>query len=154
MSEIEKFQWIKGDHIGTVEEVKEEIDEWTTFKSGRRIATNLLTEFMTPIESEFVDIESRPVNKQPGKQPAKRRHTQDIGMDSAVMLLLKNMKNLKEETISVDIKVKLPNEDKYNLLIDSFDDANKEIIKFIIGQINSESIIKAIEEKINEKYNS
>jgi hypothetical protein len=44
-----QYQWVKGEHLGTVEKITETKDTFTYFQSGRRISTELLTEFLLPI---------------------------------------------------------------------------------------------------------
>jgi len=44
-----QYQWIKGDYQGTVENITESKGEWVYFQSGRRIKSDLLQEFMLPI---------------------------------------------------------------------------------------------------------
>lgn len=63
--EKKELQWIKGDHIGTVETLDKTEDEWTYFKSGRRIKSDLINEFMI---SEKEDIGSPRRNKNPSHQ--------------------------------------------------------------------------------------
>ena len=45
----EKYQWVKGDNQGVVENIAEAKGEWIYFQSGRRIKSELLQEFMLPI---------------------------------------------------------------------------------------------------------
>jgi lipopolysaccharide export LptBFGC system permease protein LptF len=53
-----KYQWVKGDNQGILEEVKESDNEWVTFNSGRRISQELINEYMIPInhESQIIDV--------------------------------------------------------------------------------------------------
>lgn len=44
-----KYQWIKGENKGTVENITETKDEWVIFQSGRRINKDIVNEFMLPI---------------------------------------------------------------------------------------------------------
>jgi len=55
-TEEKKLQWIKGDKLGNVEIVKGVDNEWTIFNSGGRIATNLLSEFLEPLDGEPLDF--------------------------------------------------------------------------------------------------
>lgn len=62
-----KYQWVKGDNQGTVEEVKDSDNEWVNFTSGRRINQELINEYMIPInhESQIVDVPN--TGSAPGK---------------------------------------------------------------------------------------
>jgi len=53
-----KYQWVKGDNQGTLEDVKESDSEWVTFNSGRRISQELISEYMIPINHESQIIET------------------------------------------------------------------------------------------------
>lgn len=52
-----KYQWVKGDNQGAVEEVKNSDKEWIDFTSGRRISQELVNEYMIPIthDSQIID---------------------------------------------------------------------------------------------------
>lgn len=41
-----KYQWIKGDNLGTIETVKNSDSDWVNFESGRRISALMINEFM------------------------------------------------------------------------------------------------------------
>ena len=62
-----KLQWIKGDKFGNVEIVNGTQDQWTTFKSGGRIATNLISEFLEPIVGNALDLNPPQTIKDPHK---------------------------------------------------------------------------------------
>ena len=49
---LQRYQWTKGDRLGEVETLNKVEGEWVYFSSGRRIANNLIEEFMTPIQNE------------------------------------------------------------------------------------------------------
>lgn len=51
------LQWIKGDKFGSVETIKSTEGEWTIFNSGGRIATNLLNEFLEPVNGDPLEFE-------------------------------------------------------------------------------------------------
>ena len=44
-----QYQWIRGDFQGTVESITDSNNEWVNFQSGRRIKSDLLQEYMLPI---------------------------------------------------------------------------------------------------------
>jgi hypothetical protein len=55
-----KYQWVKGDNQGAVEEVRSSDKEWIDFTSGRRISQELVNEYMIPIthDSQIIDTPS------------------------------------------------------------------------------------------------
>ncbi len=54
--EKELLQWIKGEKMGDVETVKGIDNEWTMFESGGRIYTELINEFLSPVQGEPLDF--------------------------------------------------------------------------------------------------
>ena len=61
---LQRYQWTKGDRLGEVETLNKVEGEWVYFSSGRRIANNLIEEFMTPIQNEdqIMDIPGQTVS--------------------------------------------------------------------------------------------
>lgn len=49
--ENKRLQWLKGDYKGTVENISKTEDSWTYFQSGRRIKTELIDEYMIPLNN-------------------------------------------------------------------------------------------------------
>ena len=73
--EKEVLQWIKGDKIGDVETVIGIDNEWTMFESGGRIYTELINEFLSPVQGEPLDFGLTPatvVNPTPTVTPTHR----------------------------------------------------------------------------------
>lgn len=59
-----KLQWVKGDYQGNVEITGEEKEGWTYFLSGRRIKSELIDEFMIPINHDEQIVQIPGVNIQ------------------------------------------------------------------------------------------
>jgi len=159
------FQWIKGDDAGTTERFKN-ISlsgdlSFIEFQSGRRINSELLEEFiiMLPAQPEPVQ---QPVQQNPTPQISSSpkdstvtsiiyddsKNTQN---DSPIYKLLKKQKRNMVE-VSIKIKLNLPPRDLYTVLSGSFDDAEKEIIDFVLDGVDIENIKASLSDSIRKTY--
>ena len=146
-----KYQWIKGDKIGTVEILDKEDGEWSIFKSGGRINTSLIPEFMLLVDGEelnFTPPTPAPVNApKEYKKPAKSQSKSAV---SPIRTLLDKQKKLDKHNIQISIPIDLLSLDIYSLLSTSFDEeeVNQELQQFIEDQIQSDKIIGMVQESI------
>ena len=72
--DIVKYQWKKGDNFGEVVEVESTDSEFTYFKNGSKIFTNVLPEFLELVTAEglpFPGAESIGTTPTPKKAPVK-----------------------------------------------------------------------------------
>jgi hypothetical protein len=146
--EIIKYQWIKGDHIGTTEEVVNQDSEWTIFSSGRRIASSLINEFMIPINAGYdvLDFNSTKIENKPTvKSVAKPKKT-------FMYDLIENIKFQEDCNVNVEIKFKLPKKEMISVLISSYDETEvmNTLKDYILNQINIEGLHKHISDKLND----
>lgn len=160
------FQWIKGENMmNTVtfsHASHDGSDFFLNFKGGGRINYSLLEDYMTwfPAASitAIAPVEVHETNKPQISQasitsiqyedgPGKRSQSSDSPIYS---LLSRQKKNPVE--IQLKIKVPLPSKDLFNVLISSFDDAEQEIIQFIVDSIDTEDITKTLSKSIRENY--
>lgn len=156
------FQWIKGENLMAIEifsHVSENGEDlFINFKSGKRINYSLLEEYLTWYPSPVVQTPS------PVQETAKPQHAEVTsikygttveqktkGLDSPIYNLLSRQKKNDVE-IGINIKVPLPSKDLFNVLISSFDDAESEIIQFIIDSIDLEDIRATLSRSIRENY--
>lgn len=156
------FQWIKGENLMNIENfshiTENGEDFFISFKSGKRINYSVLEEYLTWYPSPVVQTPPQP------QEPAKPQHaevtsikygapaeqkTRDI--DSPIYSLLSRQKKNDVE-IGINIKVPLPSKDLFNVLISSFDDAENEIVQFIIDSIDLEDIRTTLSRSIRENY--
>lgn len=156
------FQWIKGEDFMSVETFSHVTesgeDLFINFKSGKRINYTFLEEYLTWYPSPVV--QAPPVVPDPPKPqhaevtsikygesaPPKSKST-----DSPIYSLLSRQKKNDVE-IGINIKVPLPSKDLFNVLISSFDDAENEIVQFIIDSIDLEDIRTTLSRSIRENY--
>jgi len=160
------FQWIKGENMMNTVSFShvshDGSDFFLNFKGGGRINYNLLEEYMTWFPSAslmaIAPVEVHETNKSQVSQasitsiqyddgPSKRSQASESPIYS---LLSRQKKNPVE--IQLKIKVPLPSKDLFNVLISSFDDAEQEIIQFIVDSIDIDDITKTLSKSIRENY--
>jgi len=156
------FQWIKGENIMNIvsfDRVDEQDDQFfIAFKGGSRINYSILEEYMTWFPSQRVEPKPQapvnPVASQAsvssikfGGSPA--NHTE--ASQSPIYNLLARQKK-KPVEIELKIQVPLPSKDLFNVLTSSFDDAENEIIQFIIDSIDIDDIRNTLSRSIRENY--
>ena len=159
----QEFQWIKGDKMLNVEKFSSVVQNgdifFIQFKSGQRINYELLEEYMTWYPEPIRKTE--PVVEAPKPQTAAVTGIQfdDRGVStsksemesSPIYSLLKRQKKNDVE-VSLNIKIPLPSKDLFSVLVSSFDDAENEIIQFIIDSIDIEDIRNTLSKSIRENY--
>jgi hypothetical protein len=164
-----EFQWIKGDDMLAVESYKdvringESI--FVEFVSGKRINLDLMEEFMTyfPAAPKPIPAFTAPQNVQSlPNAPVHRTSTvTDIAYEEQTQkradesspiynLLRKQKKNVVE--VSIKIKLNLPPKDLYGVLSSSFDDAENEIINFVLDGVDIDDIKTSLGESIKKSY--
>jgi hypothetical protein len=159
-----EFQWIKGDDMSVTETYKGVTsngeDLFILFDSGKRINTSLLDEYMVWFPASTRIPDSLPV-----QQPEPIRATSNdmvtsiqysdqpnISFDESPIYKL--LKKQKKNTVEVSIKLKLnlPSKELYNVLCVSFDDAEKEIVDFVLDDVNIDDIKRSLGDSIRKSY--
>ena len=157
------FQWIKGDDMGMDEKYKgialNGDISFIEFQSGKRMNTELLDEYMVMLPAQ--PVQSAPVNPTPS--PISRSNDQTtvtsiIYDDSKISqndspiykLLKKQKKNMVD--VSIKIKLNLPPKDLYTVLSGSFEDAEREIIDFVLDGVDIEDIKSSLADSIKKSY--
>jgi hypothetical protein len=164
-----EFQWIKGEMLSGIEQFKDIStngdDFFIHFISGRRMNISLLDEFMMyyPAPPRVnIPIQSDPPEIYQQKQPQKNSTVTDISYEnigsdnyindeSPIYKLLKKQKRNPVE-VSIKIKLDLPSKELYGVLSESFDDAEGEILNFILDGVDIEDIKKSLSESIKKNY--
>ena len=155
------FEWIKGDLSGSVnrfKEVKKEGENFfIEFMEGGRINVDLVEEYT--LYSPYADS---PISSPPILSPEKSSSVTSIiygepnpssNPDSPIYTLLKKQKKNMVE-VSINIKLNLPSKELYGVLSTSFDDAENEIINFVLDGVDIEDIKKSLSESIKKNYYS
>lgn len=155
------FEWIKGDLSGSLnrfKEVKQEGENFfIEFMEGGRINVDLVDEYTL-----HYPYEDSPIPPPPILSPEKSSSVTSIiygesnsysNPDSPIYTLLKKQKKNMVE-VSINIKLNLPSKELYGVLSTSFDDAENEIINFVLDGVDIEDIKKSLSESIKKNYYS
>lgn len=157
-----EFQWIKGDAVGSVESYKNVIsagdDFFVEFTSGNRMNTNLIDEFLMyypapPKQNIGIAAEYFEVNK-PSSVTSIVYSDSSSGNQSDESPIYKLLKKQKKNSVEVSIKLKLnlPSKELYGVLSSSFDDAEKEIIDFVLSGVDIDDIKASLADSIRQTY--
>lgn len=139
--EVEKYQWIKGDHQGTVEVVKSNDGKFILFKSGKRCNHAVLGEFMMKIDLENPVLQFEDPLAASAKPNKKVVDTTDIAktethiIPSPIIPLLEKAKT-KKTKLNTRISMDLPSKEFIDVLQQSWDDDILTIqAEFIVSKI-------------------
>jgi hypothetical protein len=156
------FEWIKGDLAGSTnlyKEVKQNGDLFfIEFLEGGRINEDLIEEYTLFYPAPPQHSQS----PQPLPIAEKSSSVTSIvyGESNSVQdpnspiytLLRKQKKNMVE--VSIKIELNLPSKELYSVLSSSFEDAENEIIKFVLDGVDIENIKGSLSESIKRNYYS
>lgn len=156
------FQWIKGENLMDVvvfDSVTQQEDQfYIHFKGGTRINYSILEEYMTWFPSQRIEPKPAPAPVAQSQASVSSIKFGDSGTvtisqasQSPIYNLLARQKK-KPVEIELKIKVPLPSKDLFNVLTSSFDDAENEIVQFIIDSIDIDDIRNTLSKSIRENY--
>jgi hypothetical protein len=158
------YQWIKGENISQVQHYKDLVSEngktYVLFTDGNRMSTDLLEEFMIRVEKgyEEVSLDSAPQENETqniSKSSVKPRESEQkksiVIEENPIFSLLSKQ---KENWVDVDLKlsINLPPKSLWDILISSFDDAEKDILEFVTKDLDIEVVRQSLRESIKEIY--
>ena len=161
------FQWIKGEQAGMVEKYAGIVEaggmKFVSFKGGGRMNVELLSEFMDMFPATPVDFGiSQPSasQPQPKNSPTKKGSVNSIDYSGSSQVgveespIYKLLKKQKPNWVNVNISLKLnlPTKSLYNVLVTSFEDAEKEIASYVTEGVEIEDIRDAIAESIRTSF--
>lgn len=168
------YQWIKGEKVGTIEEVDKQQDGFIYFKSGRRINSDLLNEYLMlsgegaiPLKE---DLETKQALIDPAlglKEAGKADPAAGLKVagqstpnpntaipDSPIRALLNKMGDSSKDTIeiSLTIPVKIPKAEMYSIMEESFGEEVLEGIKGLaLSQIDENRVYKELKDIVENK---
>jgi hypothetical protein len=158
-----EFQWIKGEDMSVTETYKgvnsNGEDVFIIFNSGKRINLTLLEEYMVWFPANTRIPETPAINQEQIRAKAEPMVTSihysdqpNVSFDESPIYKL--LKKQKKNTVEVSIKLKLnlPSKDLYSVLCLSFDDAEKEIVDFVLDDVNIDDIKRSLGESIRKSY--
>jgi hypothetical protein len=155
------FEWIKGDLSGSTnlfKEVRQTGENFfIEFMEGGRINEDLVEEYTLFYPAPQINTNQIQVAPQKSSTVTSivyggpnQNHSD---FDSPIYnLLRKQKKNMVE--VSIKIELNLPSKELYGVLSSSFEDAENEIIKFVIDGVDIEDIKKSLSESIRRNYYS
>ena len=141
--------------------VSNDNDIFIEFSSGRRINMDLLDEYLVyfPAQPKIPQTQQSTINETPIKKDSTVTsivyddQSKIYSEDSPIYKLLKKQKkNLVE--ISIKIKLNLPSKELYGVLSTSFEDADKEIIEFVLDGVDIDDIKASLAQSIRSNYYS
>lgn len=148
----ERLQWIKGDKIGTVETISGIDGEWTKFESGNRISTDLISEFLIPINEEPLDFDPPNPALIKAAETYKERVITQPKVASPIRTLFDKQKKNDKTKINISLTVEVPKQNIYEIISSSFDtdEVHQELKAYIKDQVDNSLIEGWIQESIDE----
>ena len=140
------LQWIKGDKFGSVETVESTEGEWTIFKNGGRIATNLLSEFLEPIDGEPLDFNPPTPALTKAAEVYKEKSPPKKETSSPIRTLFDKQKRNDKVKLNLTFPIEVPKKAIYEIISSSFDseEVNDELESFIKNQISEDLILDSL----------
>ena len=148
--EQEKLQWIKGEKFGTVEIVKGIDNEWTLFVSGGRIATNLISEFLVPVNGKHFNPTVPPLAQTTTAHEEKILPQPEVA--SPIRTLFDKQKKNDKVKLNLTFPIEVPKKAIYEIISSSFDadEVNNELESFIKNQVSEDLILDSLFDSIKE----
>ena len=155
------YKWTKGDNSGSVCEYESIFKDptsgivWINFKGGTRINYSLMNEYMMQIDSSAI-VQSAPVieHQVPVKNVMLSEGKPKIKVpDNPIVSLLEKQKPNWVE-VGINLKLNLPTKNLYGVLTSSFEDAEEEIIEFVVRDLDIEIIKESLRINIKDIYKS
>lgn len=154
------YKWTKGENEGSVCEYDKVFKDpasgiiWVNFKDGTRINHILLDEFMMRLEYSQIQ---QPKVIAPIQTPYRNvmlAEEAKVVRQSESNPIVSLLEKQKPNWVEVDIKLKLnlPTKSLYSVLATSFEDAEKEIIEFVVRDLDIELVKQSLRNQIKEIY--
>jgi len=156
------YKWTKGDNDGQVCEYENLFKDptsgiiWINFKGGTRINYDLINDYMLQIDPASIVNQLPPVDNTMKGAPVRNvmvsdNQTKNKMSDNPIVSLLQKQKPNWVE-VSINLKLNLPTKNLYNVLSSSFDDAEAEIIEFVVRDLDIEVIKDSLRINIKDIY--
>jgi hypothetical protein len=157
------YQWIKGDNLSLVQHYADLIEEggkkFMVFTDKSRMSLDLLDEYMVRVEKGFEDKISQATISTNSIEDVSRgvmaRDTRTvqtiINEESPIFSLLARQKT---NWVDVDLKlsINLPPKSLWDVLMNSFDDAEKDILEYVTKDLDIEVVRQSLRESIKDIY--
>ena len=152
------YKWTKGDNDGQVCEYENIFKDatsgiiWVNFKGGTRINYDLMNDYMMQIDPESIANQlPAPANDSIKNVMVSDNQPKIKMQDNPIVSLLQKQKPNWVE-VSINLKLNLPTKNLYNVLSSSFEDAEDEIIEFVVRDLDIEVIKESLRINIKDIY--
>ena len=159
LSVYPKFQWIKSERAGIVTELKDVVFEdgitYVNFADGSRINYKFMDEYVLKVQNdvELVDLDIPKIEKQATVRASSVRPAAAVQQrkDNPIHALLSKQ---KPNPVDIDIAIKLniPSPELFGVLKTSFDDAEEEIVNYIIADLDLNTIKDSVKSALKFYY--
>ena len=158
------YQWVKGENISQVQHYKDLVNEngktYVLFTDGNRMSTDLLEEFMIRVEKGYEEVSLDSVPQENETQNISRSSVKPRESEQKKSIVIEEnpifslLSKQKENWVDVDLKlsINLPPKSLWDILISSFDDAEKDILEFVTKDLDIEVVRQSLRESIKEIY--
>ena len=161
-NEPSHWQWIKGDDAGNVVTIKNEDDKWINFNNGTRLAKDLKSEFIQPLESDLASELLKTQSPKGMPSITVEKTTVDVSIPkkeiSPIRVLFNKQKKNSKVKLLLEFPVNIPTKGVYELMSTSFDkdEVNEQLQSFILDQLPEDEItdclFNSIKSLIESKY--
>ncbi len=161
-NEPSHWQWIKGDDVGNVVTIKNEDDKWINFNNGTRLAKDLKSEFIQPLESDLASELLKTQSSKGMPSITVEKTTVDVSIPkkeiSPIRVLFNKQKKNNKVKLILEFPVNIPVKGVYELMSTSFDkdEVNEQLQSFILDQLPEDEItdclFDSIKSLIESKY--
>lgn len=161
LSKFSKYQWLKTERAGTITEflnlaIEQDGSLMVEFADGSRIKYELLNEYVlkTNNEHELLEVD-QPVVVEKHAQGTNISNVQVRNApkvsDNPIHTLLKKQKP-NPVNIDITIDLNIPSAELYGVICQSFDNAEEEIVNYIVSGLDIETIKDSVKEAIKKYY--
>ena len=166
LSKFSKYQWLKTERAGTITEffnvsIAQDGAVMVEFVDGSQIKYELLDQYMlkTNNEAELLDVET-PIAKIEKAASQEGTNISNVSVrntpkapDNPIHTLLKKQKP-NPVNIDITIELNIPSAELYNVICQSFENADEEIVNYIVSGLDINTIKDSVKDAIKKYYNS
>jgi hypothetical protein len=169
---IFSYKWTKGDNDGKICEYDSIFKDpttgiiWVNFKDGTRINYELLDQYMIQIDKQsnnptkilgnhtisIIEESEKELTLSHKNVMLSDKLIKKVELNPIVSLLEKQKPNWVN--VEIQLKLNLPTKKLYDVLTSSFDNAEDEIIEFVVNDLDLEIIKESLRINIKEIYRS
>lgn len=159
------YQWIKGDLLSKVQHYQDIIEEgdrkYMVFTDKNRILLDLLDEYMIRVDKGFEEavfneqeipiVQEDPLTSKGVKTRQSKPEIKQVEPNSPIFSLLSKQ---KENWVDVDLQlsINLPPKSLWDVLVSSFDDAEKDILEYVTKDLDIEVVRQSLRNSIKDIY--